>query len=272
LNKVADIFVNFVQSINETQNKFFDLNSDLQKTEQIQEFTLMKNKLSMIEDSIKSNKSIVESVVLYDMALKTKELSDLVGDTVTSEKAVAPLKEMASELTAEQLESRIFDYYSDLSDVSSASDKLVILAEAIDKNIQNENLYESVKPYLEDFEKHIDSFFGRVDSFGSIIKDKILGAFNQLISAVKEKVIPKILAAAKFVADIILKWKLKTVEDMFKFVSAVANLAKAYNMNIKEINMEMPKFEFKSLKLLNFEIPIPNVDAPKTSVTFITHV
>jgi hypothetical protein len=232
----------------------------------------MKNKLSVIEDSIKSNISIMESAFLYDMTLKTKELSDIVGDTVTSEKAIASLKEMSPELNAEQLESRIFDYYSDLSDVSSASDKLVILAGAIDKNIQNENLYESVKSYLEDFEKHIDSFFGRVKSFGSIIKDKILSAFNELVSAIKEKVIPKILAAAKFVADVILKWKLKTVEDMFKFVSAVANLAKAFNMNIKEINMEMPKLDFKSLKLLNFEIPIPNVDAPKTSVTFITAI
>jgi hypothetical protein len=241
---------------------------DAPLNEKKEELTQLLSTMVSTNKMLETGEVSVNPAALYDSVSTVKDLSDVVGDKEISEKAAVTLSEIGGQVTFGEANSRLIDYYGSLSDLTAASDSLGNLCDAINQNINSKSPFDAVKTFFEDFQNRVSSVADRMKGVLSSIGEALKSGLKELRASLKEKVLPKIIEIVKKISDKIQQYKLKLLEQAFKFASEVAKLAKQNKWNVQSIHVTMPEISLGSMEILGFKIPVPSVTPPKTSITF----
>ena len=138
-------------------------------------------------------------------------------------------------------------------EVGSPSDKMMQLTD--DLKGQTENMINKIK-----------SVIGEV---GQRLKEAVLSFSSALASFVKNRVVPDLQNAFKWLAEKFDDFKLWFFKSLFNFIAKLTELAATNDWKVKDIAVGMIKFGMSSINLLGLTIPIPTITEPPAWLRFI---
>ena len=263
------------------------------KKEQIRSYEIKElvNIGSTLNAAITSRKAggpFISHATFYDSVTTIKELTESallefnINELKEIEKETNQAVELAAKkMTVKKASNRLLNYISSLSDLSIISESIKEICFEINKYKGTEEKFdakkqffevEKAKTFIEDLKTKISGIIDRMKYVIGSASDALKKAFKRMENFFKQSVLPKFLAALKFIGEKLNEFKLKLIENMFGFIGEVAKLAREKNWEIREINMEMPEIglEFAEINALGISanIPIPKITQPKVSVKF----
>lgn len=255
--------------------------------EEIKDLNISISAFQETIESVESGKSVVNPASLYDRTLSIRDIISNFDTTLAKQilnEANETLVMAGKQLTFDETNSHLFDYYSVMSDMKFASETMSEVCGQISRN-KDKGLIglDEFANALNNSKKQIllksKKIFGSVGKgsrgiFNSVI-ERLKKAFGGLVRFLKNKVVKKLIGAFKKVAEALDKLKLWMLKSMFRFVGEVAKLAKENGWNVKQINVEMPNIGVKLEKLeiagseTPIPIPMPDITPPKVSMILI---
>lgn len=278
MNDKMVLYADFAKSIDAPFNKIHKSEKyrTLVETDQFKDLELLISSFQEAMKSIESGESVVNPASLYDRILSIRQLSDSFDTPWTKQildNANETLCSTGKQLTFDETNLHLFDYYSVMSDMKFVSETMSETCRSISENPKRG--LNDLDEYANTLESGVDGILGKMKGFLGLIGDQLKDAFKNLSKFLKEHVVDKLKEAFKKAAELLDKLKLMMLESMFRFVGKVAELANENGWKVKEINIEMPEIGVKLEKLTiatistPIPIPIPQITPPKVSMKFI---
>lgn len=246
------------------------------KTDVFRDLNLSLSAFQGTIESIKSCTSEVNPAALYDFTLSIRDFSESLDAPVTRQifnSANETLASAGKQLTLNDANSRLFDYYSVLSDMKFVSETMSETCQEISRSPKG--ALTDLSAFADTLENSVDGILSKIGNFLGSVGESLKNAFKNLAKFLKNNVIDKLKEAFNKAAEALDKLKLMMLQSMFRFVGKVADLAKENGWNVKEIKVEMPEIGVKLEKLqiasisTPIPIPMPQITPPKVSMTFI---
>jgi hypothetical protein len=254
------------------------------------DFYEVKELMAIAEAFDKSDKKTISPMSSYSTNLRIKELSETAiakrpgtGALLNIiKKAEATIVEASEKASAEQANSKLFNYYGWISDLQVASDTMTGIAKELDADPnlgevmrvetkddgQAKSVLDRIRNHFEDLKKNFENVIKEtgdtIGQAGQSLMDKLGEAGNWL----KKNIVPRFVEAFKLLSKLFDDFRLKLFESMFDFVRKVVDLAATKNWRIEKIIVGMPEIGISSTTIYNFIIPIPTIKAPPVTFYF----
>ena len=235
--------------------------------ERMQTFEPSVNIMTLF-DSISTIKSLCDTSLLKYPELNTQLRS-------IAKKTRKNMNDLAKETTIDQADSALFDYYSGISNLNFFSETMTEIAQEVNVYLKQDagstsdkmvQLTDDLKVQTENIINKTKSVIGEV---GQRLKEAVLGFSSALESFIKNKIVPALQKAFKWLSEKFDDFKLWFFKSLFSFIAKLVELAATNNWKIKDIAVGMIKFGMSSINLAGLTIPIPTITEPPAWLRFI---
>jgi len=219
-------------------------------------------------DSISTIKALCDFSLLKYPELNTQLRS-------IAKKTRKNMNDLAKVTTLEQANSALFDYYSGISNLNFFSQTMIEIGQEVNKYYKQDagstsdkmlQLADDLKLQAENMVNKTKSVIGEI---GQRLKEAVLSFSSALASFVKNKIVPDLQKAFKWVTEKFDDFKLWFFKSLFNFIAKLTELAATNDWKVKDIAVGMIKFGMSSINLLGLTIPIPTITEPPAWLRFI---
>ncbi len=219
-------------------------------------------------DSISTIKALCDFSLLKYPELNTQLRS-------IAKKTRKNMNDLAKVTTLEQANSSLLDYYNGISNLNFFSQTMIEIGQEVNKYYKQDagstsdkmlQLADDLKLQAENMVNKTKSVIGEI---GQRLKAAVSSFSSALVSFVKNKIVPDLQKAFKWLTEKFDDFKLWFFKSLFNFIAKLTELAATNDWKVKDIAVGMIKFGMSSINLVGLTIPIPTITEPPAWLRFI---